>query len=394
MSLNAALSNAISGLFTASKASELIASNVSNAQTPGYVHRNLSLSARSGEAGGVIIDAVQRHQNEYVVAQRRSGEGQFAHTSYLSDFFSILETEYGTLGKGRSLTDAINTLEARLIEASGQPDNSSRLSAAYDALNKLSSRIRSFSEVLQQERQKADRAIEKSVDKINALLSKLHTLNRQLGMTEKGSGAKAGLLDQQNQLIDELSVMVSVKIFRRTGGKIAIYGDGGLKLLDETASKLSFVRINVISAHDSVENGQLSELKIDGQPIGNHTNFIHKGGSLSSAFTVRDKIAPDAQKSLDSFAYILSSEFSSTVVDPTLSTTDPGLFTDNGQTADFANITGLAGRLVVNHRLSLDSGRSLWRLREGLGAKDETSTGRSDILSALAKGCIRKRTLG
>ena len=232
MSLNAALSNAISGLFTASKASELIASNVSNAQTPGYVHRNLSLSARSGEAGGVIIDAVQRHQNEYVVAQRRSGEGQFAHTSYLSDFFSILETEYGTLGKGRSLTDAINTLEARLIEASGQPDNSSRLSAAYDALNKLSSRIRSFSEVLQQERQKADRAIEKSVDKINALLSKLHTLNRRLGMTEKGSGAKAGLLDQQNQLIDELSVMVSVKIFRRTGGKIAIYGDGGLKLLD------------------------------------------------------------------------------------------------------------------------------------------------------------------
>jgi len=117
MSLNAALSNAISGLFTASKASELIASNVSNAQTPGYVHRNLSLSARSGEAGGVIIDAVQRHQNEYVVAQRRSGEGQFAHTSYLSDFFSILETEYGTLGKGRSLTDAINTLETRLIEA-------------------------------------------------------------------------------------------------------------------------------------------------------------------------------------------------------------------------------------------------------------------------------------
>ena len=91
MSLNAALSNAISGLFTASKASELIASNVSNAQTPGYVHRNLSLSARSGEAGGVIIDAVQRHQNEYVVAQRRSGEGQFAHTSIFLIFSPYLK---------------------------------------------------------------------------------------------------------------------------------------------------------------------------------------------------------------------------------------------------------------------------------------------------------------
>ena len=62
-----------------------------------------------------------------MVAQRRSGEGQFAHTSYLSDFFSILETEYGARKRPVS-ADTINTLEARLMKP--QVNQTTRLVSA------------------------------------------------------------------------------------------------------------------------------------------------------------------------------------------------------------------------------------------------------------------------
>ena len=83
MSLNAALSNALSGLFSSSKAVELISSNVANANTPGYVKRTLALSTRQVSHGGVTIDVVIRNNANYTLTQYQRSEGDYLNAQTL-----------------------------------------------------------------------------------------------------------------------------------------------------------------------------------------------------------------------------------------------------------------------------------------------------------------------
>ena len=60
MSLGATLANAVSGLGAASKRAELISSNIANALTPSYAKRDLDVSARLSNHGGVLVNGVSR----------------------------------------------------------------------------------------------------------------------------------------------------------------------------------------------------------------------------------------------------------------------------------------------------------------------------------------------
>ena len=72
MSLSNALSNAVSGIVAASRGTEVVASNLANAMTPGFARREVQLSVRPwiGGGGGVHIEGVERVvRNFRVVAQ-------------------------------------------------------------------------------------------------------------------------------------------------------------------------------------------------------------------------------------------------------------------------------------------------------------------------------------
>ena len=60
MSLSNALSNAVSGIVAASRGTEVVASNLANAMTPGFARREVQLSARPwiGGGGGVVGPSV------------------------------------------------------------------------------------------------------------------------------------------------------------------------------------------------------------------------------------------------------------------------------------------------------------------------------------------------
>jgi len=104
MSLNAALSNALSGLFSSSKAVELISSNVANAKTPSYVKRTLALSTRQVSHGGVTIDAVIRNNDNYTLTQYQRSEGDYLNAQTLSSYFKSVELASKSFGDRTSDT--------------------------------------------------------------------------------------------------------------------------------------------------------------------------------------------------------------------------------------------------------------------------------------------------
>ncbi|MEM7321300.1 MAG: flagellar hook-associated protein FlgK, partial [Pseudomonadota bacterium] len=66
------------------------------------------------------------------------------------------------------------------------------------------------------------------------------------------------LLDQRQLLVDEINVIVPVRIAQRQHGAIALYSEGGAILLDGTAANLNFSMAGDTAPHMSVQNGLLS----------------------------------------------------------------------------------------------------------------------------------------
>ena len=82
MSLTQALNTASSGLKVTQSAMSIVASNVANAQTPGYVRKSLQVAstASSNAGSSVRIAAVQRELDAYLQKQLRveSAGGSYA----------------------------------------------------------------------------------------------------------------------------------------------------------------------------------------------------------------------------------------------------------------------------------------------------------------------------
>jgi flagellar hook-associated protein 1 len=76
MSITGALSNALSGLTMAGRASELVSTNVANAMTPGYARRELNIGARVlGTHGqGVTVNGVDRVVDRALLSDRRMAD--------------------------------------------------------------------------------------------------------------------------------------------------------------------------------------------------------------------------------------------------------------------------------------------------------------------------------
>ena len=99
MSLSQALASAISGLRTTQAGLSLVAGNVANADTPGYVRKTASpVAVAAGDFGvGVRVGTVQRVLDKYVQTQMRT---ESSGASY-ADLRSMCERGLAgvTLGK-------------------------------------------------------------------------------------------------------------------------------------------------------------------------------------------------------------------------------------------------------------------------------------------------------
>ena len=105
MSLSNALSVALSGLTAASRGTEVVATNLANAMTPGFARRELHLSPQAhASGGGVQIDGVARVIRSAVLAQTRIADAGTARADTLAAFHATIAGAYGVPGDAGALT--------------------------------------------------------------------------------------------------------------------------------------------------------------------------------------------------------------------------------------------------------------------------------------------------
>src|SRR5690349_5107958 len=132
MGLSQALGAAVSGLRVTQSNLSLVAGNVANQGTPGYVRKSAVQSATLvGDFGiGVRATAVSRELDLYTQRQLRVESAGGNYASVKADFYSRLQDIYGQPGSSLALETVFNNFTNSLQALSASPDSASARSGA------------------------------------------------------------------------------------------------------------------------------------------------------------------------------------------------------------------------------------------------------------------------
>ncbi|MEM0947040.1 MAG: flagellar hook-associated protein FlgK [Pseudomonadota bacterium] len=383
MSISGALSNALSGLSAASRATQVASDNVANVQTEGFGRREIQLSARglNGSGAGVRVDGIRRDVDLGLLQDRRSADAALGYAGARSDALTRLSNLVGTPDDAGSVAGRLRAFEASLIEAGSRPDSEPRLSQVLASAQRLAGTLNQTSDAIQAERLAADASIGRQVESLNTGLQQVADLNAQINALSGQGRDVSALEDQKQATIDGIADIVPLRVLPRDGGRVALYTAGGTSLLENTPREIGFTPVNFITPDMTQASGALNGLTIGGRPVaatGGLAGF--GGGTLSAAFELRDITGPEAQARLDSFARDLLERFADPALDPTTLPIDPGLFTDAGTSFDPLHEVGLSGRLQINAIIDPAQGGELRRIRDGLGAAVPGDTGNATLI--------------
>ena len=383
MSLTSALSAAATGLGAVARATEVVASNIANADTEGYGRRELQLSS-SHHLSGVRIDGVARLVNTGLLSEARIASAGSGHAQTLSTWSRTAEAVIGIPGDGTSLPDRVAALESALILASAQPESDLHLSGVLDATKTLAEGINRAGTAAQDARQGAENAIARDIDQLNAGLSEVARLNRAI-VAEGASGRDtSSLQDARQRVIDSIGEIIPMREVTRDHGTVSLFTTSGAALLDRREPvTITFTPVTAITPDmTATTGGAPGFLNVDGLDLSADQMRLYSGGRLEANFTIRDKLAPALQAQADQLAADLAARF-----DAIPGTT--GLF---GDAAGTHATPGLAQRLEVSALADPARGGDLWRLRAGLGAATPGAPSDATLLIAMRTALETPRT--
>jgi flagellar hook-associated protein 1 FlgK len=392
MSLSGALSNAISGLNANSRMADVVSANIANVLTEGYAPREVALQSR-GSGHGVSVSGVTRHVDTALLGDLRVADGSLAGSETRASFASALERAIGTPGTAGGLSTQLTALETSLVTAATRPEETARLQTVIREADGLAKSLNSMSSRIQSLRGEADADIARTVERLDEDLRKVVTLNNQIAAAKSNGRDSAGLEDQRQRVVDNVSNIVPVQQLPRDNGKLALVTAGGALLLDGRAASVEFDVSPIVEAHMTQQNGILSGIRIDGLGVRTDGNGPLAGGKLAALFDNRDRTGTEAQAAIDSVARDLLERLSDAGVDTTLPAGAPGLFTDATAAFDPANETGLAGRISLNAAVDPDQGGGAFRIRDGLGATTPGPDGNAELLQKMSDALSTPRPI-
>src|SRR4051794_22898543 len=125
MSLAQALSTAVSGLRVSQSGLALVAANVANADTPGYVRKTMDQVATSAGGLGVSVRvaAVNRELDQYIQRQLRTETSGGAYADLRANFYQRLQQLYGDPGSPTTLESIFNDFSGALQTLATSPES-------------------------------------------------------------------------------------------------------------------------------------------------------------------------------------------------------------------------------------------------------------------------------
>ena len=319
MGLAQALGTSVSGMRTTQAGLSIVAANVANAGTAGYIRKYVNqISTASSELGiGVRAIGVNRELDTYLQTQLRTETSGGAYADLKSQFYQRLQDVYGDPGSASSLETLYNNFTSAVQALTANPSDYSARAGVLGAAQVLAQQINATSNQIQGLRANAETGIADAVRSANEALQRISDINHQLAGTNTDDASTASLLDQRDQYVDTLSNLIDIRVTNTSDREISIFTGSGLQLVGASAAKLTFNSQGTITADaqwsaDPAKSkvGTISLVINNGSGTDLISNNAIRSGKISAYLEMRDKILVQAQGQMDEFAAALSRSLS------------------------------------------------------------------------------------
>jgi len=326
MGLSQALSSALAGVNVTQQGLSVIAGNVANANTPGYIEESVNpVEVATGGNTGASVDATGINRNLSSLLQGQlwteTSGGSYADTT--AQLYQQLQQIYGTPGSSTSFDALYDNFTTALQGLSSNPASYSEQTGVVGAAQALTQNLNSMTTTVQQLRSQSEQGIANDVQTANNMLQQIAQINSQLQGAAAADSSTATLEDQRGQDITQLSQMMNVRVVQNPDNQISVFTGTGLQLVSgPLASQLNFDNAGTLSATTQYSSNPSQ----DGvgtitlvSPGGATTDLIAdnaiQSGQIGAYLQMRDSILPQAQNQLDEMANQMSQALSNQTTD-------------------------------------------------------------------------------
>ena len=231
-----------SGLRGAQNGLNVVANNIANVDTTGYVrqqvvyedktyidfNRNVAISKMQGGLGVDIGDVVHTRDMFLDQAYRtENGHEAFYSVSYeaAEEVVTLLDQENSVLGI--AFNNAIEDLYSAFAEFSNDPASEEHQNLIVQKADLFISRAQAVYEGMTNYQRNVNTKINNDIDRINELGKTIHELNLKIQAVEAGNVETAmDLRDARDQALDELSGLASISYYELPNSMVKVKLEG------------------------------------------------------------------------------------------------------------------------------------------------------------------------
>ena len=238
MSLFGSLNVGTSGLKVSQYGLNVVAHNLANVDTEGYVRQqvvldtamvnNIGWSGTNTLQVGLGVDprAVRQVRDFFLDAAYRSEIGRQGYYDSQSAAASEIEELFGELN-GVAFQDTLNDLWVSMQELSKEPDSRVTQATFIENSGAFLERAEKIYKELRSYQRDLNTTIENQVSRINEIGKSITELNKKIALYEADKRENANdLRDERNNLLDELSQMVKIDYRESESGIVNVNVEG------------------------------------------------------------------------------------------------------------------------------------------------------------------------
>lgn len=290
-----------SGLFAARAGVQLAGHNITNANTPGFHRRSLSVSPVDPPpllGGGVQIDGAHRYDDRLLSRQVLLAIAGEAYSDTRQTALSQLEQAAADLGE-YGLGKTISRLFDSLSNLASRPEDTSARQSVIDAADSVGEAFNRVIAGLTDLASGTNREIGTLVEQADQAAAQVAELNRQIVKARATGADVSDLQDRRDKKIDELAELVGAESFLDDEGLATVMIDGMTIVQGEHAA-------NLTATGDSTLSGYFRVDVTSGTAQTNITTRI--GGKIGALIGVRDQSIGNAIADFDQLAYDLADQ--------------------------------------------------------------------------------------
>ncbi len=291
------LSIALSGLSVSQQEMATTSNNVANANTPGYTREVSDVAAGdpvqvgSRSIGtGVVLEKIESLRDPMLQIQINQATQENSSLNASLTQLQQIQTQFAssTSGIGADISNFFNSLQ----QLSPDPSDLTLRQGVLTAADTLATDFNTAAQNLQTQGNNVDQNVVQSVSQVNALTSQIASVDQQIGNLQSSNQTPGTLVDQQNNLIQQLSALINVQVIP-TGNSITLATSNGTTLV---SGSQSFALSTKLGA--GADGAQVQHIMAGTEDI---TGAL-SGGSLAGLIQVRDQEIPSIGSSLDQLA--------------------------------------------------------------------------------------------